>query len=89
MLTQVPDRIALLSPPPKSTPALISAVRSGITSNASRRPAPKDDQGGVDWHRWSGGIKEEGWVHDGVYRFWLGGMRRWLGGGVKNRLVEK
>lgn len=34
-------------------------------------------------------IRQEGWVHEGVYRFWLGGMRRWLGNGVKWRVVEK
>ncbi|WWC71904.1 uncharacterized protein I206_105863 [Kwoniella pini CBS 10737] len=34
------------------------------------------------------GIKLEGWVHDGVYRFWIDGLRRWLGGSLKRKVVE-
>lgn len=34
-------------------------------------------------------IKLEGWVHHGVYRFWVGGMRRWLVGNVKKKVVDK
>jgi hypothetical protein len=45
--------------------------------------------GGVTWNKWKGGIKLEGWVHPGVYRFWMGGMRRWFGGGVKRAIVDK
>jgi len=33
-------------------------------------------------------IKMEGWVHPGVYRFWIGGMRR-LVGGVKNETMTR
>lgn len=33
-------------------------------------------------------IKMEGWVHDGVYRFWIAGMRRFVGG-VKNEAMAR
>ena len=35
------------------------------------------------------GIKLEGFVHPGVYRFWIDGLRRWLSGAVKWNVVEK
>lgn len=34
------------------------------------------------------GVKLEGWVHPGVFRFWIAGMRRWLGGTVKHGKVD-
>ena len=37
----------------------------------------------------SAGIKLEGFVHPGVYRFWIDGLRRWLSGAVKWNVVEK
>jgi hypothetical protein len=120
VLIPVPDRISLISPPSKSTPALISAVRNAIIStststsrgsshlhsgmvynpgttatavngrgNASGQHAANTGMGDVTWNEKQGQIKLEGWVHDGVYRFWVKGMRRWLGGGVKRSAVER
>ncbi|WVR00368.1 hypothetical protein IAU59_007511 [Kwoniella sp. CBS 9459] len=116
----LPDRLSLISPPPKCTPAIISALRDAIISNSPKsqthsrfatgatgvtvgsadsngsvRAAAGGDAGArakspkVKWKGYDPrGIKLEGWVHDGVYRFWIDGLRRWLGGRVKRRLVE-
>nr|XP_018261001.1 uncharacterized protein I303_06718 [Kwoniella dejecticola CBS 10117]OBR83159.1 hypothetical protein I303_06718 [Kwoniella dejecticola CBS 10117] len=107
----LPDRLSLISPPPKVTPAIISALRQAIgssptkTSKHSRNGTnttgvtvtPDSDEPGnerqrppkVNWNNSNPpGIKLEGWVHDGVYRFWIDGMRRWLGGTVKRKVVE-
>jgi hypothetical protein len=43
----------------------------------------------VSWNDKKAKIKVEGWVHDGVYRFWLDGMRRKIVGGVKKDAVER
>ncbi|WVF73198.1 hypothetical protein IAT40_008017 [Kwoniella sp. CBS 6097] len=116
----LPDRLSLISAPPKCTPAIISALRDAVISNSPKSQAhsrfatgatgvtagSSDSNGSVRAAaggdsgarakspkvKWKGydprGIKLEGWVHDGVYRFWIDGMRRWLGGRVKRRLVE-
>jgi hypothetical protein len=100
-LITVADRISIISPPAKSTPALISAVRNAISANSHKRTATGSsgstsmsgtEKAGkrVTWSAETGkGVKLEGWVHQGVYRFWLAGMRRWLGGGVKSKVMEK
>lgn len=47
-------------------------------------------KGRITWQGYDPrGIKLEGWVHDGVYRFWIDGMRRWMGGALKRKTVEK
>ncbi|OCF32226.1 hypothetical protein I316_06140 [Kwoniella heveanensis BCC8398] len=114
----LPDRLSLISAPPKCTPAIISALRDAVISNSPKNHSriatgatgvtvgSSDSNGSVRATnggeagartkspkvKWKGydprGIKLEGWVHDGVYRFWIDGMRRWLGGRVKRRLVE-
>ncbi|WVQ67042.1 uncharacterized protein L199_005235 [Kwoniella botswanensis] len=108
----LPDRLSLISPPPKVTPAIISALREAIISSpansykhlrdgtaATGVTVTSDANGSLNEGRsrspkisWKGydprGIKLEGWVHDGVYRFWIDGMRRWLGGTVKRKIVE-
>ncbi|WWD03590.1 hypothetical protein V865_001644 [Kwoniella europaea PYCC6329] len=108
----LPDRLSLISPPPKSTPAIISALREAIISSPAKSykhardgtaatgvTVTSDANGSMNEGRskspkisWKGydprGIKLEGWVHDGVYRFWIDGMRRWLGGTVKRKIVE-
>ncbi|ODN95195.1 hypothetical protein L198_04583 [Cryptococcus wingfieldii CBS 7118] len=52
----------------------------------------RSEKGNKEDRQWIGhdarGIKLEGWVHDGVYRFWVDGMRRWIGKGIKRRVVE-
>jgi len=42
----------------------------------------------ISWNDKKAKIKVEGWVYDGVYRFWLDGLRRKLVGGVKKDAVE-
>ncbi|WWC91591.1 uncharacterized protein L201_006537 [Kwoniella dendrophila CBS 6074] len=107
----LPDRLSLISPPPKVTPAIISALREAIITNpakiskhsrygtaATTATGVTVDSGADNQYagsrktKWQGqdprGIKLEGWVHDGVYRFWIDGMRRWLGGRLKRRIVE-
>ncbi|WWC94824.1 hypothetical protein V866_001674 [Kwoniella sp. B9012] len=108
----LPDRLSLISPPPKVTPAIISALRAAIISSPAKSykhardgtaatgvTVTSDANGSLNEVRskspkisWKGydprGIKLEGWVHDGVYRFWIDGMRRWLGGTVKRKIVE-
>lgn len=74
----MPDRVSLIFPPPKATPALVSAIRNAITSTSISNKQDKAAK-----------IKLEGWVHDGVYRFWLDGMRRKIVGGVKKNAVER
>jgi len=93
-LITVPDRISLISPPPKATPALLSAIRNAITSTSAGNQ--RSGTGGsqnfgkkrVSWNDKKAKIKVEGWVYDGVYRFWLDGLRRKLVGGVKKNAVE-
>lgn len=105
----VPDRISLIYPPPKATPALISTIRNAIISTSASSPNHSrsgtantiDSQnpgGGGDgsegknkmtWKDKKAKIKLEGWLHDGVYRFWLDGMRRKLVGGVKKDVVAR
>lgn len=95
----VPDRISLVYPPPKATPSLISAIRNAIistTSSASHNRSGTTDTAGtqtsgasVTWKERKAKIKLEGWVHDGVYRFWLDGMRRKIVGGVKKDVVAR
>lgn len=67
-LTQVPDRLSLVSTPSAATDQLIDAVRACIFEAASE-------------------IKLEGWIHRGVYRFWIAGLRRL--GGLKRDTVSK
>lgn len=97
----MPDRVSLIFPPPKATPALISAIRQAITSTTvgatHGRSGTADTQTSIDsqakakvtWKERKAKIKLEGWVHDGVYRFWLDGMRRKLVGGVKKDVVAR
>lgn len=93
-LTVVPDRISLISAPPKATPALLSAIRNAVTTTSlgHQRSATGDSQESgkksVSWNDKKAKIKVEGWVYDGVYRFWLDGLRRKLVGGVKKDAVE-
>jgi len=93
-LTPVPDRISLISAPPKATPALLSAIRNAITTTSlgHQRSATGDSQESgnkrISWNDKKAKIKVEGWVYDGVYRFWLDGLRRKLVGGVKKDAVE-
>jgi hypothetical protein len=93
-LIPVPDRISLISAPPKATPALLSAIRNAIatTSLGHQRSATGDSQESgkkrISWNDKKAKIKVEGWVYDGVYRFWLDGLRRKLVGGVKKDAVE-
>ncbi|KAK8853110.1 hypothetical protein IAR55_003811 [Kwoniella newhampshirensis] len=102
------DRLSLISAPPKSTPALTSAIRNAIIDKSSHKniqsrtnntgtSGPTNQTVTAAYTqstkpKWQGydprGIKLEGWVHDGVYRFWIDGMRRWLGGTIKRRVVE-
>lgn len=106
----LPDRLSLINPPLKSTPALISALRTSIissspfklkqSSNGIIDPTFTDAEliktmeqgkkkGRITWQGYDPrGIKLEGWVHDGVYRFWIDGMRRWMGGALKRKTVE-
>ncbi|KAK6909474.1 hypothetical protein I203_103493 [Kwoniella mangroviensis CBS 8507] len=108
----LPDRLSLICPPRKVTPAIISALREAIISSPAKMykharegtaatgvTVTSDTNGSLNEGRskspkisWKGydprGIKLEGWVHDGVYRFWIDGMRRWLGGTVKRKVVE-
>ncbi|WVW86032.1 hypothetical protein I302_108070 [Kwoniella bestiolae CBS 10118] len=107
----LPDRLSLISPPPKVTPAIISALREAIIASPAKSykhardgttatgvTVTSDNNGSISSRskspkiKWNGydprGIKLEGWVHDGVYRFWIDGMRRWLGGTVKRKIVE-
>lgn len=67
----------------RASAQLLINVRNAIT--ALHRPPP------VPTHTHFKAIKLEGWVHPGVYRFWLAGLRRWPGGagGVKRDLVAK
>ena len=93
-LIPVPDRISLISAPPKATPALLSAIRNAITTTSlgHQRSATGDSQESgkkrISWNDKKAKIKVEGWVYDGVYRFWLDGLRRKLVGGVKKDAVE-
>ncbi|KAL7418322.1 hypothetical protein Q5752_006780 [Cryptotrichosporon argae] len=105
----LPDRISIISPPPKTTPALISAVRNailtvngtGYTAHASASaPAAGSGHGSVNgpsptnskpktknmWGK-KRGVKLEGWVHPGVYRFWMGGLRRFPGGRLRKGVI--
>ncbi|WWD19524.1 hypothetical protein CI109_103985 [Kwoniella shandongensis] len=61
--------------------------RSSLESGPAGGPSQKSNPPRVQHS--PKGIKLEGWVHDGVYRFWIDGMRRWLGGSVKRKVVEK
>jgi hypothetical protein len=74
---------------------LLSAIRNAITSTSAghQRSGTSDSQGSegkkrISWNDKKAKIKVEGWVHDGVYRFWMDGMRRKLVGGVKKDAVE-
>jgi hypothetical protein len=93
-LMTVPDRISLISAPPKATPALLSAIRNAITTTSigHQRSTTGDSQESgkkrISWNDKKAKIKVEGWVYDGVYRFWLDGLRRRLVGGVKKDAVE-
>jgi hypothetical protein len=93
-LIPVPDRISLISAPPKATPALLSAIRNAITTTSlgHQRSTTGDSQESgkkrISWNDKKAKIKVEGWVYDGVYRFWLDGLRRKLVGGVKKDAVE-
>ncbi|WVQ84920.1 hypothetical protein IAT38_007083 [Cryptococcus sp. DSM 104549] len=106
----LPDRLSLINPPLKATPALIEALRSAIISASPLKSSTRGSGSGSPRHSnpaaqgnegeaehapritWKGydprGIKLEGWVHEGVYRFWIDGMRRWLGGVIKRQVVE-
>ena len=93
-LTPVPDRVSLISPPHRSTPALISALRSAITQpnhSHTRSATSSTTASGKNRITWFSPptIKLEGWVHQGVYRFWLDGMRRWINGSIKARTVDR
>lgn len=100
----MPDRISLVFPPPKATPALISAIRNAITATMTtashgrsgtantvdtQTSGTSDGKSRIIWKERKAKIKLEGWVHDGVYRFWLDGMRRKLVGGVKKDVVAR
>lgn len=74
-----------------SYPASTGHSRSGTSATAvSTATSPSKAAQRVTWGKElrAKGIKEEGWVHPGVYRFWVAGMRRWLGGGVKADRIE-
>ncbi|ORX40706.1 hypothetical protein BD324DRAFT_678147 [Kockovaella imperatae] len=96
----LPDRISIISAPSKNTPAIVSAVRNAITTSsamhsrqgtgASTMSANASSAGSIKAVSWKGqrGVKLEGWVHPGVYRFWVGGMRRWVVGGVRKKVID-
>ncbi|CAK9786019.1 hypothetical protein CC85DRAFT_95909 [Cutaneotrichosporon oleaginosum] len=79
----LPDRISLINPPLRLSGQLLSSIRSSITS--LHRPLPQPTLSHFK------AIKLEGWVHPGVYRFWLAGLRRWPAGagGVKRDVVAR
>lgn len=66
----LPDRIALISPPSKGTPALLGAIRDAISDVLGKKG--------------KGGIKAEGWLYEGVYRFGVDGWR-----GLRGKLKLK
>ncbi|KAK4686272.1 hypothetical protein P7C73_g3858, partial [Tremellales sp. Uapishka_1] len=101
----LPDRVSIISPPPKSTPALLSAIRNAITAHSTSPHSRQGTAATADSSSpitraqrrvtWNGsksplgqGLKDEGWVHKGVYRFWLAGMRRGLRGGIRRQKIE-
>ncbi|GMK54750.1 hypothetical protein CspeluHIS016_0113360 [Cutaneotrichosporon spelunceum] len=78
-----PDRISLVNPPMRIASQLLMSIRGAITS--LHRPPPSSHPSHFR------AIKLEGWVHAGVYRFWLAGLRRWPAGsgGVKKDAITK
>ncbi|KIR62426.1 hypothetical protein I314_03367 [Cryptococcus bacillisporus CA1873] len=106
----VPDRLSLINPPLKSTPALISSLRTSIistsplkfkqSSNGIINSTSTDEEllkaseqgkkkGKITWQGYDPrGIKLEGWVHDGMYRFWIEGLRSWMRGALRRKTVE-
>nr|ODN94049.1 hypothetical protein L203_00223 [Cryptococcus depauperatus CBS 7841] len=102
----LPDRLSLINPPLKSTPTLISALRTAILDTSPLKMS-QHSNGTITWDTtdadlvekargrekdWQGydprGIKLEGWVHEGVYRFWVDGMRRWGGSVFKKKIID-
>lgn len=63
---------------------------SGTSATATTERSATGEKGTtVNWKSGQNGIKLEGWVHDGVYRFWIDGMRRWFGGRMKRAVYEQ
>ena len=99
----VADRISVISAPSKITPSILSAVRNAITSSSNPHSRQSTSASGATANTaattatseksavtWSTRpVKLEGWVHPGVYRFWVGGMRRWVVGGVRKKVIDK
>jgi len=97
----VPDRISLIHTPSKITPSVLTAVRTAISScshlaahgraGTEASTATASSKGNERLTRakdgQAKGIKLEGWVHPGVYRFWIGGLRR-LGGRISQVKVD-
>ncbi|KAL1409965.1 hypothetical protein Q8F55_003964 [Vanrija albida] len=78
-----PDRISLVSPPPRFTVQLVDAVRNAIVHGTPTSPP------GADTPK----LKEEGWHEPGVYRFWMsdpnaGAKRDFLSRLGRTRLVK-
>ncbi|WVR09788.1 hypothetical protein IAU60_006864 [Kwoniella sp. DSM 27419] len=69
----------------KNRHSVNSAARQPFRAGSPGSGAHLDPNGKGDAVK---GVKLEGWVHDGVYRFWIDGMRRWFGGSVKRRVLE-
>jgi hypothetical protein len=67
--------------------AIVTSYHGGISGS---QPSGDNDKR-VTWTNDGGnpGIKLEGWVHQGVYRFWLSGLRKWIGGGIRKKAVDK
>lgn len=99
----VADRLSVINAPNKCTPAILNAVRSAISSNShltghtrKNHPSDPDETPAPETNKrltWGNegqakGVKLEGFVHPGVFRFWIAGMRRWLGGTVKHGKVD-
>ncbi|WVQ72520.1 hypothetical protein IAR50_002077 [Cryptococcus sp. DSM 104548] len=64
-------------------------IHDAVSDEELLRRSEKSNKADRDWIGHDArGIKLEGWVHDGVYRFWVDGMRRWIGKGIRRRVVE-
>ncbi|BEJ11356.1 hypothetical protein CspHIS471_0107780 [Cutaneotrichosporon sp. HIS471] len=65
------------------TSQLLASIRSAITNLHRPPPSPNPSHFRA--------IKLEGWVHPGVYRFWLAGLRRWPAGagGVRRDVIAR
>ncbi|BEI80275.1 hypothetical protein CcaverHIS002_0108040 [Cutaneotrichosporon cavernicola] len=79
----LPDRISLVNPPQRLSSQLLASIRSAITNLHRPPPSPNPSHFRA--------IKLEGWVHPGVYRFWLAGLRRWPAGagGVRRDVIAR